>query len=1111
MNVKTDEAIDSLTDSVVSDAKKLINRATKKRNRRERSNRSRVARLFNDEDAIGTTITLTDEVMRIKSSRAATRILRSAARKSTIKGFGLIDAIGLRFIGQLSRLIPEIVIKIVYLRVRLNSRDLILDSRQSFLSRFSLKRRALGLSLNINILGEAVLGHVEAQVRYESIVEMIKRPEVDYVSVKLSSIVAQLVTIDVEGSRQRSAERLRELYRIAREHNVFVNLDMEEYRDLDMTVSAFTSVLSENEFLNVNAGIVLQAYLPESHKVLGELIEWSKSRHEKHGAHIKIRIVKGANLAMERAEAEIHGWDAAPYKSKADVDASYLRLLDAALRRENAQAVRIGLASHNIFHLAWALSVAKSRNVREQMDIEMLEGMANGEALALVERGESVLLYAPVTKPEDFSAAVAYLVRRLDENTSPDNYLRAAFDIERKSQVFKDQENRFRQAVSSRHTLATSSLRHLTESRKLISGDITEFKNHPELDPTEPTFQKSLESALHVFASVKDWHIPVIVGGKEYFEGNREPGTDPSDNGKIWYHYAVGNKKLIDEALKIARQGLLSWGALSNDERSAILKRSAQVMQSKECETIAVMARDTGKSTSEAIPEISEAIDFANYYATNSGEFSGSQPMGIVLVVPPWNFPYAIPIGGICAALAAGNVVILKPAPEAVATAFELINHLWEGGVPKEVLQFLPMRDDEDGKYLVSHPDLNAVILTGSFETAELFLSWRPAMNLLAETSGKNSMLISACADIDVAVKDLVHSAFGHAGQKCSAASVAIVDTTIYNNPAFFRQIKDAVTSLSVGSSLKFKNVIGPVIRKPEGPLLRALSQLEPGEEWLVKPEKLDDAGLIWSPGVKIGVQAGSWTHQNEWFGPVLGIIEAPDFATALNWQNQTNFGLTAGLQSLDTGESEEWISQIEAGNIYINRGITGAIVNRQPFGGWKRSSVGPNSKAGGLNYVNSLRNWHRVTDVRAAKFGAEYWWANVGTKAIDHSGLNVEKNFHRYCRHKKPILVVIDDMTSKEEKEFVRFIAALTKIDIVMTEDLSLLDGDYAKVRWLSSETAPTSQLIARGISVDHRPITQRGDIETPRWLLEQSVSVTNHRYGNVNGGPKPTVPGLQ
>ncbi|MEY3094142.1 MAG: hypothetical protein RLZZ317_645 [Actinomycetota bacterium] len=1110
MSVHTDSAIDSLTESVVEDAQNLIKSAKKKRNRRDRSNRRRVARLFNNADAIGTTITLTDEVMRINSTRAATRLLRRAARKSSVRGFGLIDSTGLRFISVLSRLLPDLVIKIVHLKVRMNSRDLILDSREKFLAKYSTQRSARGLSLNINVLGEAVLGHREAQARYESIIEMMKRPEVDYVSVKLSAIVAQLMTLDVEGSKKRSAEKLRELYRVAQANNVFVNLDMEEYRDLDMTVAAFTTVLAEEEFALVNAGIVLQAYLPETHHVLNQLIDWSHERHGKFGSHIKIRIVKGANLAMERAEAEIHGWDAAPYKSKADVDASYLRLLDLALRKENSAAVRIGLASHNLFHLAWALAVARKRNVREQMDIEMLEGMANGEALALVESGESVLLYAPVTKPEDFSAAVAYLVRRLDENTAPENYLRAAFEIEKKPEVFREQEKRFRDAVSARHAIGTDSLRHRTEVVHSSGAASKKFFNHPESDPTEPEFQKSLKSSLRKFTAVKDWEIPVIIGGKEFFEGKSEAGIDPSDNGKVWYHYAVGNRKLVDQAIEIAKKAEPRWSGLSKVERGEILRKSASVMQARTSETIAVMMRDAGKTAGEAIPEISEAIDFAHYYAETASDFSGSEAMGTVLVVPPWNFPYAIPVGGICAALAAGNVVILKPAPEAVATSFELVSHLWEGGVPKDVLQFLPMRDDDDGKYLVTHPAINAVILTGSFDTAELFVSWRPEINLLAETSGKNAMLISACADIDIAVKDLVQSAFGHAGQKCSATSVAIVESSIYRDPAFFRQLSDAVESLSVGAGWNLGSSIGPIIRKPEGSLSRALSELDSGEEWLVKPKQLDHAGFMWSPGVKIGVKAGSWSHRHEWFGPVLAVIEAPDFATAVTWQNETDFGLTAGLQSLDQAECEEWISRIEAGNIYVNRGTTGAIVNRQPFGGWKRSSVGPNAKAGGLNYVNSLRNWTRVSDVRAAKFGVDHWWATTGSQAIDHSGLHVEKNFHRYCRYLKPILVITDDMTSRDEKEIVRHIASVTKTEIVMTEDLTLLDGDYAKIRWLSAETPPTLQLLRRGITVDHRPIAQRGDIETPRWLSEQSVSVTHHRYGNVSGGPKPLVPGL-
>ena len=601
-----------------------------------------------------------------------------------------------------------------------------------------------------------------------------------------------------------------------------------------------------------------------------------------------------------------------------------------------------------------------------------------------------------------------------------------------------------------------------------------------------------------------------MVNGKEVFTKEQEEGSDPSDNGKVWYHYSVGSAKEVDTAVAAAKSAQTKWSSLTIEERAQILFAAATVMQKATTETIAVMSRDAGKTVAEADPEVAEAIDFARFYATTAQNFGESTPLGTILVVPPWNFPYAIPIGGVCAALAAGNTVILKPAPETVATAWEIVSHLWAGGVPKDVLQFLSMRDDENGKYLITHPDIDGLILTGSFDTASLFTSWRPEINLMAETSGKNAVLITSCADIDAAVKDLVQSAFGHAGQKCSAASLAIVDTHIYSDPAFVRQLKDAVESLSVGAGWSFSTTVGPIIRSAESALNRALTQLDAGESWLVEPKQLDNAGLMWRPGVKLGVKAGSWSHRNEWFGPVLAIIEAPNFDTAINWQNETEFGLTAGIQSLDEKECEEWINRVEAGNLYVNRGITGAIVNRQPFGGWKKSAVGPNAKAGGLNYVNTLRNWPRVTNLEAAIYGVNTWWSKVGSQAIDRSGLLVEKNFQRYRHYLAPIVVVVDESTTQAEKSLIHYISEKTGAKVIFTTDLSDVKEKFSRVRWLASSKPPVLEMLQQGISVDHRPVAQRGDIEAARWLIEQSVAITYHRYGNPNGGPKPTCSGL-
>ena len=1107
--LSTDSSIDSTAQASVGQASELIQSSEKLRSRRENANRKRFGRLFKDPKAIEVTITLTDEVMRIHSMREAITIFNHAAKKASIKGFGPLNAFGLKFIRVVAVGLPGVVVKLVHQRVRALSKDLILPAEQDQLAKHLWKRKEEGIRLNINVLGEAVLGQAEADERFKRLVEMIYRPEVDYISVKLSAVVAQMITIDHKGSLKKVCEKLRIIYSDADTHGTFINLDMEEFRDLALTVDAFKLVLSEPEFLHVHAGIVLQAYLPESHSAFADLVAFAIERNKAKGGTIKVRLVKGANLAMEKAEGELHGFTPAPYGSKSDVDASYARLIDTALRPEHAHAVRIGIASHNLFHLTWALEVARSRDVLHQLDIEMLEGMANAEALAITRSGHHVLFYTPVTNKDDFASAVAYLVRRLDENTSDENYLKAAFEIGSNPAKFAEQKQRFEKSVSQRHTIATNSRRHQPDP-----VDYSTFHNQSSGDPTEPGYIKAVANEITRIRK-HDMTIPVVINGDEISTDECINGTDPGDNGAEWYMYCVANKKMIDKAIQVSRKGLTTWSEKSVSERSEILFNVANIMQSQRARTIAVMARDAGKTVSEGDPEVNEAIDFARYYASQGVDNTDSKAMGVVLVVPPWNFPYAIPAGGVCAALAAGNTVILKPAPETVATAWLLAQQLWEGGVPKDALQFVPTRDDETGKYLVTHDGVDALILTGAFDTANMFVSWKNELNLLAETSGKNSLVVSACADIDAAVKDLVQSAFGHAGQKCSAASLGIIVESIYKDPSFIRQLVDDVTTLKVGPGWNFGTTVGPVIRKPDGSLLRALTTLDDGESWLVQPQQLDESGQLWRPGVKVGIKPGSWSHRNEWFGPVLGLMVAPDLKTAIEWQNATDFGLTAGIHSLDADECAVWMDTVQAGNLYINRGITGAIVQRQPFGGWKRSSVGANAKAGGPNYVHVLRNWTPLQDPRAAKWSVDEWWKKVGGEAIDATGLTVEKNYQRYRKPISPILVRIDDSTSNEDLALIKHIGQVTGTEILFSTSTAesideLIERATYKVRWLSGERAPRQELLAKGVSLDGRPLAQRGDIEAPRWLLEQSVAITYHRYGNVNGGPKPVCKGL-
>ena len=1123
---ETRHDVDALTDAAIVRAREILTEADKVRDHRGKANQRRFARLLQDPAAVSVTMSLTDEVMRIPDPVRATKSLRRAAKHASPKGLGLRDAVGLRFISYLSSFLPKTVMRIVEWQVRDASTGIILPAEQRPLAAHLKKRVKDRARLNVNVLGEAVLGEGEASHRLESVIEMVQRPEVTYASVKISAVVSQLNTIDHDGSVNAIADRLRTLYRAANSNDTFVNLDMEEYRDLAMTVDVFKRVLSEAEFGGMYAGIVLQAYLPESHAVFDDLLQWAKWRRHTFGGQIKVRLVKGANLAMETTEAELHGWVAAPYGSKADVDASYKRLVDASLRPENADAVRIGVASHNLFDIGWALEIAKSRGVESQLDIEMLEGMANAEALVIARSVGGILLYTPVTRHDDFASAVAYLVRRLDENTSPENYLRASFSMTPTSEAFEEQATRFRRAVEARHQISTASRRHgLHRFDASLLADQGVFENESDGDLTHPKYRADLHAALETHKRGWMMPLPLVVEGEELVKADHVDGCDPGDNGRVWYRYSVADREDIDRAVAVAQAAVPAWDSRGSAARRRILFEAAKRMSDERLTTVAVMMLDSGKTVAEADPEVSEAIDFARFYGLMARKHisaADSTPVGVVAVVPPWNFPYAIPAGGVCAALAAGNAVILKPAPETVATAWMLVQQLWAAGVPKDVLQFVPTRDDDNGRHLITHAGVDAVILTGGYSTAELFTSWKPEIRILAETSGKNALLVAGSADIDAAVKDLVQSAFGHAGQKCSAASLAIVEASIYDNPQFMRQLQDAVTTLTVGPGWDYGTVVGPVIRPPEGALRRALTTLEPGERWLVEPRQLDEAGHRWSPGVKLDVKPGSWTHENEWFGPVLGVMRAPNLTTAIKWQNAVQYGLTAGIHALDVEELEQWIDQVQSGNIYVNRGTTGAVVNRQPFGGWKRSAVGPTAKAGGPHYVQALRDWLPFEDVDRSVHQAEEWMHAVGSLRVDHSGLKVERNIHRYRHLHQGIEVRVPADVSEDTIRYLTTIQRLTRTPVylscseriysslrVVVESVAEFEARVKteRVRVLSDESVDAGALLARGCSVDRRPLAANGAVEVPRWLHEQSVSITNHRYGNVGSGPHPAV----
>ena len=429
----------------------------------------------------------------------------------------------------------------------------------------------------------------------------------------------------------------------------------------------------------------------------------------------------------------------------------------------------------------------------------------------------------------------------------------------------------------------------------------------------------------------------------------------------------------MDALIEASAKAAHAWQALAPEERAAVLHRVGDVLAARRGELIEVAGSEAGKTIDQADPEVSEAIDFCHHYAAASLELADEAhmagarfvPVDVTVVASPWNFPVAIPVGGVAAALAAGSAVILKPAPPAKRCAAELVAAFHEAGVPKDLVALAPLEDGDVSRYLVTHEGVGRVVLTASYDTARLFRSWKPDMHLLGETSGKNAIIVTPSADPDLAVRDIVHSAFAHAGQKCSASSLLILVGSAGKSARIARQLVDATASLRVGLPASLDSQVGPVVVPDDEKAVRGLTTLGEGEHWVLKPRYLGDG--LWTPGIRAGVVPGSEFHLTEYFAPVLGVMRVDTLEEAIEAVNDVDYGLTSGLHTLDTEELATWLEGIEAGNLYVNRGITGAIVRRQPFGGWKRSAIGSTTKAGGPSYLLGLGEVEPVRDTSAS------------------------------------------------------------------------------------------------------------------------------------------------
>jgi len=833
------------------------------------------------------------------------------------------------------------------------------------------------LTFTVDLLGEATITEREAekcQQEYLDLIEGLSRhadgwspvdlldrdhqsalPRVN-VSIKLSSLFSQFDPMAPDHTSAVVRERLRPILRSAMKHRAFVNFDMEQSAYKDVTIRIFEEILEEPAFRDwPDVGIAIQAYLVSCGDDLQRLLTWVKRR----GTPVWVRLIKGAYWDYETVVAAQEGWPAPVFARKWETDANYERMTLWLL--ENHEWLRPAFGSHNARSLAHAMAAAQLMGLPDRSyEIQMLYGMADPMKDAIVRLGQRVRVYTPYGQ---LLPGMAYLVRRLLENTANTSFLRASSEQVAEEKLLMNPAS---SPFSARNAPASP-------PAPLLGGEGGEFRNEPLADFSTEAARQSMQDALTTVKKQLGATHPLHINGKTIETTETIDSINPSHLREIVGRCAKATKHDAEHAIEAAHTAFPGWRAVDPNERADLLVKAAAIARRRRFELAAWQVYECAKNWREADADVCEAIDFLEYYALEMrrlatptgkvllGEDNAFfyEPRGVAVVIAPWNFPLAILTGMTAAALVTGNTAIMKPAEQSSVSAAKLMEVLHEAGFPAGVVNYLPGVGEEIGPTLAEHPDVALVAFTGSRgvgmllnrQTANLAPGQSHIKRLIAELGGKNAIIIDDDADLDEAVSGGVASAFGYQGQKCSACSRAIVLESLHDK--FLERLIDATKSLKIGPAEDPSCKVGPVI--DEDSRQRILSYIEKGRKE-AHLAYAGDAGFLVSEGTYVAphifadVAPNAVIAQEEIFGPVLAVIRATTLDDALRIANGTDYALTGGLYSRSPENIRKVKREFRVGNLYINRKITGALVSRQPFGGFKMSGVG--SKAGGPDYL---------------------------------------------------------------------------------------------------------------------------------------------------------------
>src|SRR5213592_650211 len=849
------------------------------------------------------------------------------------------------------------------------------------------KRRSQKIGFTVDLLGEAVVSEADADeyaARYLDLFEKLARETTNWtdplgknselfpvvnLSVKISALYSQINPADPADAIAHLAPKLRPLLRRAREVGAFINFDMESYAHKNTTLELFKTIFREEEFKNwPHAGIVIQAYLRDSEADLRDLIEWGRKR----GTRFAVRLVKGAYWDYETTKSLQNGWDCPVYFQKPESDANFETLTKLLL--ENESIVTAAFGSHNIRSIAHAQAFADELGLDpSRFEFQLLYGMAGPIKRALVEMGYRVREYCPVG---ELLPGMSYFVRRLLENTSNEGFLRAKFSENVSAEeLLRDPKELVRQ---NRAQLPETTIPAITEDRHHKNGASIEsppgdiYENSPLVNFVYQESQEKMRTALREVHNRFGEKYPLVIGGEKVWTDKLTPSVNPSAPKEVVGYVAEAGIPEAERAVKAARTAFDKWSRTPSEERARLLERAAAIMDRRRYELSALEVFEVGKPWAEADGDIREAVDFCRFYAGQMrqigrprltqhvpGEESYQHywPRGVALVIAPWNFPIAILCGMVSAALVTGNTAIMKPSEQSIICGAMLMEIFQEAGVPPGVLNFLSGRGSVIGAHLVDHKDVDLIAFTGSREVGlkiwESAGITRPGQRelkrVICEMGGKNAMIVDADADLDETIMYSIYSAFGFQGQKCSALSRLILLEENYDR--VMERLIPAAASLRIGNPEQPGIMVGPVIDEAAYRRIVEYIEIGKGEAKLAyQAKELPRQGYFIPPTIFTDVKANMRIAREEIFGPVLSVLKVRDLDEALEVANGTDYALTGGFFSRSPANIERVKAQLEAGNVYINRSCTGAIVGRHPFGGFKMSGGG--TKAGGEDYL---------------------------------------------------------------------------------------------------------------------------------------------------------------